>query len=151
MRESHLSYRNRAALSAAKPNGRNQTGLLELVAKIRNGWYVFAIVVYLKRYKGNEPARGKFHHYPATDVWYSSRQCHSQHTNRTLRVTLSCTISFRRASIEPRVRVMLIKISLEIEQVCLQISAVQKSVSSRHSRRIVPISGSMNGCDRAGT
>jgi len=45
---------------------------------------------------------------------------------------------------------MLIKISLEIEQVC-QISAAQKSVSSRHSRRIVPISGSMNGCDRAGT
>jgi hypothetical protein len=54
---------------------------------------------------------------------------------------------FRRAPVQPRMRSMAVIVALEIEELHLQTAAVQNSVRSKHSRRIVPISRSTKGCE----
>jgi hypothetical protein len=66
--------------------------------------------------------------------------------------TRSCAVlaraRFRCHPAQPRMRAMPVKIALEIKELHLQISGpVQNTVRSRHSRRIVPIKRSTNGCD----
>ena len=54
---------------------------------------------------------------------------------------------FRCHPAQCRVRAMTVKIALEIKELQPRSAAVQNSVRSRHSRRIVPIRRSTNGCD----